>query len=779
MKLIGLCLLAGVLIAGMLFPAFGAMGVVSNRLSDSIYATTNNLTTVDPPSVSVVTDKDGKPIAYLYQQYRTPVSSNQISPIMKAAVVAIEDHRFYEHKGIDLQSTLRALLSNEANGATQGASTLTQQYVKNYLILVAGRNNETTREQAQEQTISRKIREARIAIQLEQNLSKDEILTRYLNLVTFVGKVDGVGTAAQVFFNTTADKLTIPQSALLAGVINNPVQFNPWEHPQAAKNRRDQVIDAMVNTGKIPKDTGLAAKNEPLGVVTDPNVPPTGCVGTAPENGFFCAYVESYLEHAGFSLDQLETGGYTIKTTLDPQIAKTAKAATEKNVPKTTNGIANTFVIIQPGQQSHDVLALVANRDYGLDTKQGQTLTNLPTSVSVPFGAGSIYKLFTSAAAMEQGKAGINTVLPNPPSQCFQSLDPRAPCHTVSNDGKYATSMSLENALASSPNTLFVNLELQTGMQNVLNMASRLGMRETLQTNEIGGKPVTDPSDPNSTDPRYNQPQSQYFQNNFSFTLGVSPLSPLELANVGATLMSGGVWCAPTPVKQVLDSSGKEVPFQQQACEQAVAPGVANTLVNGMSKDTAPGGTTGTTAALAGWHRKIAAKTGTTEYNESVGFLGAMQGYAASSLVFADGANPATICSTTPPRLSTGGIGGCSGAFGGAIAAPTFFTAFNQILGNQADPGLPAPDPQYLNVGSRGPGIPWVVGQNTDSATQAIKQAGYQQVSTLDFNSTEPKGTVVGQSVAGSQPQSTEVKLYVSTGFVPKAPGAEQDDAGG
>ncbi|MFI9381139.1 transglycosylase domain-containing protein [Kutzneria sp. NPDC052558] len=768
-KLVGLCLLAGVLVAGMLFPTVGALGVVSNRASDTVDATSADLVTTDPPLMSVVEDRNGAPIAYLYQQYRVNTPADQIAPVMKAAIVAIEDRRFYQHSGVDWQGTFRALLTNQVNGGvTQGASTITQQYVKNYQVLVAGRGDKTAQEQAQAQTVARKLKEARVALQLEKKLSKDEILTRYLNLVTFLGQVDGVGTASQVFFNTTPDKLTLPQAALLAGVVNNPVSYDPWQHPKAATDRRNAVIDAMASTGKITTDIAAAAKKTDLGIGPEPQLPASGCVGTAPEVGFYCDYVQGYLQEAGFTPDQLKTGGYVIKTNLDPDISKIAKAQVEHNVPKTANGIANTMAIIKPGSQSHDVVALVANRDLGVDAAAGQTLTNLPADVSDNFGAGSIYKVFTAAAGMEKGQVGLNTIIPNPQSTCFQLpiRDQNTKCYPVKNDDAVNVDpISLHQALAISPNTSFTKVELDAGMPAVLDMASRLGMRKTMQTNQAGKTP-----DPSQQSELYNQPQSQSFLNSPSFTLGVSPLSPMELANAGATLASGGIWCPANPIASVVDHTGKPVPINAPACEQVVNKALADSLLNGMKDDTTAG--TSTQAARnAHWTRPIAAKTGTTDSSESVGFLGIMANYAASSLVFNDGSRPEPICGTLPIRTSPS-CGGNLGAFGGVIAAPPFFNAFNQILGNSPPLPVPNADPAYLDKNNHGPAIPYVVGKNVGDATNALKAAGYGAVQTADFNSIAPKGTVVGQTPIGSAPRSTGITLYVSTGFVPQAQGA-------
>jgi membrane peptidoglycan carboxypeptidase len=403
-----------------------------------------------------------------------------------------------------------------------------------------------------------------------------------------------------------------------------------------------------------------------------------------------------------------------------------------------------------------------------VDTAQGQTLTNLPADVSDNFGAGSIYKLFTTAAAMEKGQVGLNTQIPNPKQTCFP-----LPIHGA-NDKPYCLKnddainpdpISLHEALAISPNTSFTKVELDAGMSSVLDMASRLGMRKTMATNQAG-----QPPNPSSTDYNYNQTQTQFFQNAPAFTLGVSPLSPLELANVGATLASGGVWCQPNPIASVVDHTGKPVQINAPPCEQVVNKAVADTIMNGLKDDTISG-TSATAARNAHWTRPLAGKTGTTDSSESVGFLGILPNYSASSLVFNDGSKPEPICGFLPIHTSPS-CGGNVGAFGGTIAAPTFFNAFNQILGTSPAPSLPNPDPAYMDKNNHGPAIPYVVGKNVGDATNALKNAGYSGVQTADFNSTAPKGTVVGQTPIGSAPRSTTVTLYVSTGFVPQAPGA-------
>ncbi len=314
--------------------------------------------------------------------------------------------------------------------------------------------------------------------------------------------------------------------------------------------------------------------------------------------------------------------------------------------------------------------------------------------------------------------------------------------------------LALPDALAISPNTAFVQLELDTGIPDVLNMAYRLGLRNTLEHNVYGAEPTkADPS------------QMMVFQNRASFTLGTAALSPLELANVMATLGSGGVWCPPTPILSVTDRYGKQIPFQQPPCEQVVPAGLANTELNGLSHDTVPGeGTSYQPAQAANWTLPLAGKTGTTQQAESLAFVGLTGNLAASSIFFADGSRPANICGdSNTPYISSS----CAGGFGGPIAAPTYFQAFQQIYANQTPPGIPGPDPAYMDAGDRGPTVPFVMRMRQTAAVDALRAAGYH-ATILPYNSTQPKGTVMAQTPQGNQvPTGQAITLWVSTGAQP------------
>jgi len=768
--LLGACALAGVVLAGLLSPVVLGAGLLSNQVNGSVDdaasgVDTSQITSTDMPLVTTVLDRNGGLLAQLFDQYRLPVTYQQISRPMDAAIIAIEDRRFFQDAGVDPRAVLRAALNNSSGGSTQGASTITQQYVKNYLINVVDRQNPAAQQQDRADTFSRKVKEAELALQIGQSVPKEDILTGYLNVVEFSGNVYGVGAAAKAYFGTTSDKLTIPQSALLAGMVNNPNLYNPYTHPGQALQRRNTVIDAMVQSGSLAADAGNTAKSAPLGVVPNgPVVPGSTCMSAAPDAGFFCNYVVTYLKQSGLSSDEISTGGYTIKTTMDPAASQTIKDAVDKNVPTTQDGVANTFSLIQPGQTGHQVLAMVSNRNFGTDATQGERSTNIVADPSNVFGAGSSFKIFTTAAALEAGTVGFTSALPNPGSDCFTPpvTNRYTRCYPVANDGtSYPNPISLQDALATSPNVAFVGLESRTGMPAVVQMAERLGLRHTLAANDAGGTPITDPADPQSKDPQYNEPMSRYFQGLLSFTLGDSPVSTLEMSNVSATILSDGVWCPPNPILSVTDRDGKPVQVDQEPCQQVVSPGLAHTLAAGLSADTTKG-TSAAAAARAGWHHPDIGKTGTTNESESVAFVGGVDHYAAASFVFADGSHPQEVCPGTPVHL-----GNCGhGAFGGTVAAPPYFDAMNQILAGQPDVPVPGPDPAYLTEGDHGQIVPFVIGQAGPAAAQALQQAGYPSTQQM-IGSLSPRGTVVGQSPQGNVGAGTPITIFTSAGPPP------------
>ncbi len=742
-RFVGLCLLAGLLVAGILFPAVGGAGLASNQASDTVNSVSSNLVQSQVPLVSTITDKDGVPIAYVFDQNRFNTPPQAIADTMKAAIISIEDRRFFEHNGVDWRGTARALTTNlSASGSAlegQGASTLTMQYIKNYRLYAVARND-AERAAAVESSPARKLSEIRVALQLEKQLSKDEILARYLNIVFFGHNAYGVASAARTYFNTTPDRLTIAQAALLAGMVRSTSTYDPIEHPEQALKRRNIVIDEMANVGSITRAQADAARAEPLGVQRPLTGLTNGCVGAGPADGFYCQYTLDYLNAAGFPEEKLRRGGYLIRTNLDRRASDLAKRAANSEVPTQTRGIANAMAVVEPGRERHAVRALVANRDYGLDADAGQTSYALPSLVQ-GFGAGSIYKIFTAAAMLERGM-GIAALVPVTDAYTSRVFKDKGGAYTVTNAGKYRNgSVSLQTALAISPNTTFVALEDRIGsIDPIVDMAYRLGMRESLMARDARGRTIAD---------------AVKKERRGSYTLGPEPTSPLDLANVGATLMSGGKWCPPTPIDAVLDRNGAPVKVPEAPCEQVVPEGLANSLAVGLSKDDQPGGTAFAAARAARWTRPMLGKTGTTTANRSAGFVGATPQYSGAVLVWPDGSRPAPICDTDPPRLC-----GSGNIFGGKVPARTWFNAMVPLHEGLPVAPLPPTEPRYVT--GAGIPVPDVVGQGENTARLTLERAGFR-VKRETSGSDRAPGTVTSQSARTAMPGDT-VTIVVSSG---------------
>src|ERR1700758_1149559 len=444
-KLAWCCLLAGVVAAAMMFPFAGGLGLMSNRASDVVANGSAQLVEGEVPQVSTMVDAAGNPIAWLYTQRRFEVPTDQIADTMKLAIVSIEDKRFADHNGVDWQGTLTGLAGYASGDVdTRGGSTIEQQYVKNYQLLVTAQTDAEKRA-AVETTPARKLREIRMALTLDKTFSKPEILTRYLNLVSFGNGSFGVQDAAQTYFGINASDLNWQQAALLAGMVQSTSTLNPYTNPDGALARRNLVLDTMIENLPDKADELRAAKATPLGVLPQPKELPRGCIA-AGDRAFFCDYVQEYLSRAGISKEQVARGGYLIRTTLDPDVQIPVKTSIDKFASPTLPGISSVMSVIQPGKTSHKVMAMASNRTYGLDVDAGQTMRPQPFSL-VGDGAGSVFKIFTTAAALDMGMGSGGAKGCPKDTWCVVNAGPG-----------YRGSMNVTDALATSPNTAFAKL---------------------------------------------------------------------------------------------------------------------------------------------------------------------------------------------------------------------------------------------------------------------------------------------------------------------------------
>ncbi len=757
-KLAWSCLLASVILAGLLFPVAGGLGLMSNRASDIVANGSAQVLEGDIPAVTTMVDARGNTIAWLYSQRRFEVPSDKIADTMKLAIVSIEDKRFAEHNGVDWKGTLTGLAGYAAGDfGTRGGSTLEQQYVKNYQLLVVAQTDAEKRA-AIAATPARKLREIRMALTLDKTLTKPEILTRYLNLVSFGNGAFGIQDAAQTYFGIDATDLNWQQSALLAGLVQSTSTLNPYTNPDGALARRNLVLDTMLEQLPDKSDELRAAKQQPLGILPRPNELPRGCIA-AGDRAFFCDYVQEFLSRSGLSKEQVARGGYLIKTTLDPDVQTAAKDAVDSIASPDLSGVASVMNIVLPGKKSHPLIAMVSNRKYGLNTDAYETVQPQPFSL-VGDGAGSIFKIFTTAAALDLG-LGINANLDVPGRFNAKGLGeggakgcPRETwCVENYRDPRNLT-MGVTEALAKSPNTAFAKLISQVGVSRTVDMAVRLGLRS-----------YADPGTARAYDPDNNESLADFIkrQNIGSFTLGPFEVNPLELTNVAATLASGGMWCPPSPIDKVYDRRGNEVSINTESCEQVVPEGLADTLSNAMARDTLSG-TAAPAAGGAGWTLPMSGKTGTTEAHRSSGFMGYTNRFAAVNYIYDDSPDPTELCSFPLRQCYDGNL------FGGNEPAETWFAAMTPIAEDFGEVSLPPTDPRYVD-GAPSSRIPNVVGLSQDNAREELRASGFQvadQVSSV--NSTSSAGTVVGTSPSGQIVPGIIVTLLISNGVAPPPP---------
>ncbi len=737
-----------------MFPFVGGSGILVMHVSDSATEESTQLLEGEVPIVSTMVDAAGNPIAWLYEQRRWVVPSNRIANTVKLAIVAIEDKRFTEHDGVDWQGTLTGLAGYlNGNSDTRGGSTIEQQYVKNFNLLVKA-TTDAERRAAIAITPARKLREIRAALALNAALPKAEILARYLNLVSFGNGSFGVQDAARTYFGINAADLNWQQAALLAGLVRSTSSLDPYTHPDAALERRNLVLDTMIDNLPDKADELRAAKAQPLGVLRRPDPLPQGCIA-ANDRAFFCEYAMRYLASAGLSREDVARNGYLIRTTLDPKVQDSVKRAINEVADPTAVGVASVMSVIRPGRDAHRVVAMADNRTYGLNLNAGQTVQPQPFSL-VGDGAGSIFKIFTTAAALEMGM-GINAQLEVP--QTFRgtglgsSTEPGCPPKTwcVKNAGGSAGQMNVTDALAKSPNTAFAKLIAQTGVPRAVDMAVRLGLRS-----------YAEPGTARAYEPGTNESIADFVkrQNLGSFTLGPLELNALELSNVAATLASGGMWCPPSPIETVLDRHGAEVALKTAPCEQVVPPGLANTLANALGKDHTSGTATNA-AGSVGWNLPMAGKTGTTESHRSSGFLGFTNQYAAANYIFDDSPTPSGLCSYPLRKCSNGNL------YGGSEPARTWFLAMKPIAEDFGPVVMPPTDPRYVD-GGPGSEVPSVTGLKLDAARKKLQDAGFQVApEPTPVNSYSSRGAVVGTSPKGKTIPGSIITINTSNGVAP------------
>ncbi len=606
-KFLGVSVLAGAVMAGIALPAAGALGLAAKGSVKTFDEIPANLKSPQLSQRTTILDNQGRLIATDYSRDRTVVELKDMSPYMQKAIVAIEDSRFYKHGAIDLKGVLRALNKNaQEGGVAQGASTLTQQLVKNYFIEEAG-DDPTKVAQATQQTIGRKIRELKYAIQIEEKLGKKKILENYLNITFFGEQAYGVEAAAQRYFSKHAKDLNLQESALLAGIVQSPSRYDPVNDEAEARKRRNTVLQRMAEVGDVSQAEADRAKDKPLGLHI--SRPKNGCITATKGGAFFCKYVEHVmLNDPAFGKTREERarlwnhGGLTIRTTLDPQAQESVQASLKEHVYK-SDRVAAAATLVEPG--TGKILAMGQSKPFG----SGKDETEYNFSVNKDMGGsnygfptGSTFKPFVAAAAIEGGKpatqeysAPYKMNYPSPVQRCSSNPYVNTKGETVENENESEKGpYRMKEAMAKSVNTYFVQLISDIGLCPVAKMTDALHV--------VQGDGSKLPETP-------------------SIALGSIGLSPLTMASAYASFASRGMYCTPVAIESVVQKIGdeqKSLEVPKSTCSRAMSEKTADT-VNTLLRGVVDSGT-GQEAGLT--DRESAGKTGTTDERKNAWFVG-------------------------------------------------------------------------------------------------------------------------------------------------------------
>ncbi|PWU43211.1 glycosyl transferase [Micromonospora globispora] len=764
-------LLAGVVVAAAAFPAVAMSGLAAKAGAETFGALPKELTVARSPQISYLLASDGKtPLATMYDENRKDVKLKDVSPLMQKAIIAAEDHDFYKHNGVDLNGVARAFVNNQAGASRQGASTLTMQYVR--LAISYSATHPADVVAATEDTSARKLREMRYALQIDKELTKDEILERYLNIAAFGNGAYGIFAASQVYFGKKPSELDIQQSAMLAGMVKAPTAFDPTTkagYPEAVA-RRDYVIQNMVDIGAITQAQADQAKKIPLKVLDKRT--PNGCVATNKRTwGFFCDYFYRWWMQQGTfgstSYDRerrLKSGGYTITTTMDVQAQMGADKAVRNHLQETSKA-ARMVAVIEPG--TGKVRAIAVNRNFKIDdpknpqnkissdpkkAKKG-IRGNYPNTVNplvtggggiTGYQAGSTFKMFAMVAALEKGIPLSYTINAQPVFKSEYIVENNSPAacpgtHFYCPKNAAASMTGVQNmwtAFGKSVNTYFIPLQQQVGAENVVKVAQKLGI--TFRA----------PSDARFADDKDAAHQWG------AFSLGVSQTTPLELANAYATLAADGKYCEPIPVQEIRGPDGDKLDIANPRCEQRISTQVARAAVDAAR---CPVGDRSATSKCAGAtagnvhgivKAPVAGKSGTTDSDKTSALVAMTKQYAVAGIE-ADPDWPQTT-QKMGHDIPTG------------INPAVYNTLAYAMKGKERIDFTP-PSGKIIEGDQRS--IPSVTCKSIDEAKSRLREAGFEPVvSDTKVPSDCPAGTAAGTSPDGRTIKGGVVTIEVSSG---------------
>ncbi|MEO9247938.1 transglycosylase domain-containing protein [Citricoccus nitrophenolicus] len=627
LSFLGVSALAGLLVAGLFLPLAvtgGATAATGQKMIEQFPAELRE----EPVSVpSRILAEDGTELATFYAENRKPVELERISQNMQDAIIAIEDERFYEHGGVDPQGVGRALVTNASSGSQQGASTITQQYVNNMLINADMLRGEERLTISGTKTYADKLKEMKLAVSVEQDLSKEDILEGYLNIVLFGGRNYGVEAASQYYWGVPAAELDIAQSATLAGIVKSPNGYNPETHPEASVERRNIVLNSMLEQGKITQQEHDAAAGS--GLDLDVHRESTGCI-SASQAPYFCDFVtHEILANDAFGPDVesreqlLNRGGLEITTTLDTGLQGRAQQAVEKTVPTgDDSGAGASLVTVEPG--TGNIKAMAQNTRYHPeeDTDAGNTMLNLNVDAAQGggngFQGGSSLKPYVAAAWLEGGRSMYDMVDASqdhwPAGSEFQASCLEGGSTAIAEEWKVNNviddmkrEMTADFGLYWSINTVMVNMAEELDLCDITDVSTRLGVHRA-----DDGEPLN-PANP-------------------SFILGSEEFAPMTQAAAYAAFANDGEYCAPRSLVSVKDTDGEEYDVGAPACEQALDPEVVaqlnETLTNIAHRNAEEAGQPDQVQEIP-----MGGKTGTNNSQSSTWYIGYTSGLSTASWV--------------------------------------------------------------------------------------------------------------------------------------------------
>jgi membrane peptidoglycan carboxypeptidase len=614
--------IGGVLAAGLGLPAAAAVSALTSGTSQVFQDLPSELNEPPLSQKSTIYAADGTVLATFYSENRIVVPLTAIAPIMQKAVIATEDKRFYEHGGVDPTGILRAAANNATSNSVQGASTLTQQYVKNVLVEAAANQGDAAAvNAARDTTLNRKLREAKLAITLEKTLTKDQILSRYLNIAQFGVGVYGVEAASEYYFGHPASAMSPVEAATLAGVTKDPSLYDPQRSPVAAQVRRNNVLGLMRDQSVITPAEYQQAVATPLASELHIQDTARGCLSANTINGvpynagFFCDYVTWVIKNdPAFGATQaarqllLDRGGLNIHTTLDLKMQLIADTQVKNGVPQNDpSGVASSIVSVEPG--TGQIKAMAENRTFDNSGSPGDRAiavnynTNYAYGGSQGFQPGSSFKPFTLIAWLQDGHSLNDTVngakVPYVgkafTASCLPGghYDLRTPWSPSNAEGGATGSVTALAATTDSINTAYIAMASKIDLCDTFTTAKDLGV-----TSALGPDLSVVPS---------------------GIIGGAGGVSPLSMAAAYAALAANGTFCQPVAITGITDLSGKALAMPEPSCRRVIDPKVAASVTYALTTVLKSG-----TAGGIGWpaSRPAAGKTGTTDNSTDTWFVG-------------------------------------------------------------------------------------------------------------------------------------------------------------